>query len=394
MDEISQSREAAWLTLLTSPVTKGKLHFQKYYTDSTKTKTDIIVAYGVENCCGYPLSLEYLKVISGNSPIVLHHKTTVKPTERDVQEGEQIMWIDTSVTPIKVSVAERNIVTGLIKFTELGSKLEKFYLMKEGVYAHASLNIYREEGDFYSSYELDSKLEESILEVVKPDIDKLKAKAYNYKLSYTPPQTVFDRTASCFLRMNGTMSIDTDENVGGQWVRKDVTDESTWVAKGPNGDLIVLGKDINLNAVELKSLSSFEIKVISTYDEIFTSSVNFPVNFVNRTWYGILGNSIDIESSTTSSEIDEKLNSDFVTETKLRTNFEFTRDIDNFHKIVVLYPQEYGLIDRILDGDGIDVTSSYNYRDITVDGVDYCMYICTSIKGSNITQKFKYYGLE
>ena len=120
---------------------------------------------------------------------------------------------------------------------------------------------------------------------------------------------------------------------------------------------------------------------VEVSDGTSTVSATKSITFANKSYYGFVAN------GTTVNETVIKALQNNVLKTSKALNYTGINCTDS--KIVYAYPQNQGLLSSILDGSGFDYIDSYDCTNITVDGVNYNVYVMidpTTLDG--FTQKF------
>ena len=120
---------------------------------------------------------------------------------------------------------------------------------------------------------------------------------------------------------------------------------------------------------------------VEVSDGTSTVSATKNITFANKSYYGF------VADGTTVNETVIKALQNNVLKTSKGLNYTGINCTDS--KIVYAYPQNQGLLSSILDGSGFDYIDSYDCTNITVDGVNYNVYIMidpTTLDG--FTQKF------
>ena len=126
--------------------------------------------------------------------------------------------------------------------------------------------------------------------------------------------------------------------------------------------------------------SNTTIKV-EVSDGTSTVSATKNITFANKSYYGF------VADGTTVNETVIKALQNNVLKTSKALNYTGINCTDS--KIVYAYPQNQGLLSSILDGNGFDYIDSYDCTNITVNGVNYNVYVMidpTTLDG--FTQKF------
>lgn len=120
---------------------------------------------------------------------------------------------------------------------------------------------------------------------------------------------------------------------------------------------------------------------VEVSDGTSTVSATKSITFANKSYYGF------VADGTTVNETVIKALQNNVLKTSKSLNYTGINCTDS--KIVYAYPQSQGLLSSILDGSGFDYIDSYNCTNVTVDGVNYNVYVMidpTTLDG--FTQKF------
>ena len=120
---------------------------------------------------------------------------------------------------------------------------------------------------------------------------------------------------------------------------------------------------------------------VEVSDGTSTVSATKSITFVYKSYYGF------VADGTTVNETVIKALQNNVLKTSKALNYTGINCTDS--KIVYAYPQNQGLLSSILDGNGFDYIDSYDCTNITVNGVNYNVYVMidpTTLDG--FTQKF------
>ena len=120
---------------------------------------------------------------------------------------------------------------------------------------------------------------------------------------------------------------------------------------------------------------------VEVSDGTSTVSATKNITFGYKSYYGF------VADGTTVNETVIKALQNNVLKTSKALNYTGINCTDS--KIVYAYPQNQGLLNSILDGSGFDYIDSYDCTNITVDGVNYNVYVMidpTTLDG--FTQKF------
>ena len=106
---------------------------------------------------------------------------------------------------------------------------------------------------------------------------------------------------------------------------------------------------------------------VEVSDGTSTVSATKNITFANKSYYGF------VADGTTVNETVIKALQNNVLKTSKALNYTGINCTDS--KIVYAYPQNQGLLNSILDGSGFDYIDSYDCINITVDGVNYNVYV-------------------
>ena len=120
---------------------------------------------------------------------------------------------------------------------------------------------------------------------------------------------------------------------------------------------------------------------VEVSDGTSTVSAIKNITFANKSYYGFVA-----DGTTVNETVIKALQNNILKTSKA---LKYTGINCTNSKIVYAYPQNQGLLSSILDGNGFDYIDSYDYTNITVDGVNYNVYVMidpTTLDG--FTQKF------
>lgn len=129
------------------------------------------------------------------------------------------------------------------------------------------------------------------------------------------------------------------------------------------------------------SISSNTTLKVEVSDGTSTVSTTKNITFANKSYYGFVADGVTVDETV----IKALQNSSLKTSKAL--TYGGITCVDS--RIVYAYPQSQGLLSSILDGIGFDYIDSYDYTNITIDGVNYNVYVMidpTTLDG--FTQKF------
>lgn len=106
---------------------------------------------------------------------------------------------------------------------------------------------------------------------------------------------------------------------------------------------------------------------VEVSDGTSTVSATKNITFANKSYYGF------VADGTTVNETVIKTLQNNILKTSKALNYTGINCTNS--KIVYAYPQNQGLLSSILDGSGFDYINSYDCTNITVDGVNYNVYV-------------------
>ena len=106
---------------------------------------------------------------------------------------------------------------------------------------------------------------------------------------------------------------------------------------------------------------------VEVADDTSTVSANKSITFAYKSYYGFVAGGTTVDETAV-----KGLQKNVLKTSKALTYSGITCTNS---KIVYAYPQSQGLLGSILDGNGFDYLGSYNYSVISVDGVNYYVYV-------------------
>ena len=106
---------------------------------------------------------------------------------------------------------------------------------------------------------------------------------------------------------------------------------------------------------------------VEVSDGTSTVSATKNITFANRSYYGFVA-----DGTTVNETVIKALQNNVLKTSKA---LKYTGINCTNSKIVYAYPQNQGLLSSILDGSGFDYIDSYDCTNITVDGVNYNVYV-------------------
>ena len=131
-----------------------------------------------------------------------------------------------------------------------------------------------------------------------------------------------------------------------------------------------------------RSITNNETITVKVYDEKGTSKTATAAvyTFVSPYYYGVIEASDTIDSSTVTS-----LTKDIKTKGTKSYTYNMSKQ-----RAVIAYPSSYGRIQKILDINSFDVTDTFDREVITINSVEYYVYVLSNPATSNMTYAFSY----
>lgn len=131
-----------------------------------------------------------------------------------------------------------------------------------------------------------------------------------------------------------------------------------------------------------RSITSNETITVKVYDEKGTvkTATAAGYTFVSPYYYGVIGASDVIDSSTVTS---------LTKDIKIKSTKSYTYNMSK-QRAVIAYPSSYGILQKILDINSFDVTDTFDREVITINNVEYYVYVLSNPATSNMTYAFSY----
>ena len=115
------------------------------------------------------------------------------------------------------------------------------------------------------------------------------------------------------------------------------------------------------------SISSNTTLKVEVSDGTSTVSSTKNIVFANRSYYGFIANGASVNADAI------KALQNSVVKTSKGLTYDRISCIDS--KLVYAYPKSQGLLGSIKDGNGFEYINSYNCSTISIDGIDYNVYV-------------------
>lgn len=351
------SREKAWLTLLTSEVKTGHLYLRRYQNE--EGKLDILMAYGVKDCEGYPESIDSLKVISGSSPIPVYNVVFYEPDVSELAKGQIFLWVnmrdetkmDCTVYYVTIEQDEDGIYQKT--YTDFGEKERKVYSLTQGEFYFVSGTSFRPEADFYTREEINGTITERLDNDIIPSVIELQRTVFPLSLSFSVSPTIAE--------LGTTADITLSYSVKRKGVN--VTDKCNISLTDLKDNPIEIPGD---NILRGRTSSNSSFKLTAEYEPGYFTSSSISVSFVNRSYWGVISRTVLPTMDTLRS-----LNNG------LRTKGQFTYsgiNLDLTKTVVYAYPSAFGNLSSIKDANGFEYIQDYTKNTILFNGVSYNVY--------------------
>ena len=117
---------------------------------------------------------------------------------------------------------------------------------------------------------------------------------------------------------------------------------------------------------------------VEVTDGTGTASAVEGIVFTNRSYYGFVANDATVDDVAV-----KALQNNSLKTTKALTYSGITC---SFSKLVYAYPKSFGTLKSILDNNGFDYISSYECKELSIDSVDYYVYV---MKDATTVDNFK-----
>ena len=370
---IYNSRESAYLSLLTSEVKTGHLYLKRY--ENEEGKLDILMAYGVQDCTtGYPDSIDSLKIISGSSPFPVYNIVFHNPDVSELARGQVYLYVDmrdesTMDCDVKLLTIEKD--DGQIyrkNFVDFGETKRHVYSLSQGEFYYVSNHSFRPAENYYTREEINGTLSNILDGEVRPTLTELLRAVFPLGLNFRVNPTIAEK--------NTTVDVSLSYSVSRK--EQDVTELcSVSLTQSPTGGLIEIPEDkIIKNVSESRNI----LELLAEYEPGYDVSKKIEIPFVYRSYWGV------IPSSYINIIINPALNPmlrpilDSLKNTGnsgLRTKGTFTYSnisLNLSQTVVYAYPASYGNLSSIKDANGFEYITDYNKYTVNLDEVDYYLY--------------------
>jgi hypothetical protein len=367
------SRESAYLSLLTSEVKTGHLYLKRYLNE--EGKPDILMAYGVQDCTtGYPDSIDSLKIISGDSPFPVYNVVFHNPDVSELARGQVFLYVDmrdagTMDCSVKLITIEPN-EQGIYEKTsvDFGETLRRVYSLTQGEFYYVSNNTFRSDENKYTREEIDSKVDGVLNGELRPSIDELQRAVFPLSMNFSVSPTIAEKNNSVDLTLSYSV------------IRKeqDVTSECSLSLINSN-----TGEEIDIpssNILRNVTEDSKMLTLTADYRPGYNISKDVRINFVYRSYWGVIDRELleRIISNPTSFEDQIEFLSGLGF-SGLRTKGTLTFSNINLtlgDTVVYAYPAEYGNLSSIKDANGFEYITDYEKMTIvTPNNIQYNVYI-------------------
>ena len=357
-DQITySSREAAWLALLTSEVKTGHLYLRRYLNE--EGKLDILMAYGVKDCNGYPDSIDSLKVISGDSPVPVYNVVFQEPDVSELARGQIYLWVDMrdatimdcDVHYLTIEPDEEGYYQK--SFVDFGETERKVYSLTQGEFYFVSNHSFRPESNFYTREEIDGTLISKIDNDLYPKVIELQREVFPLKLTFSVSPVIAESGKTQDITLSYIVKRK-NENV---------TDSCILSLTDSRGELIEIPEDKILRDI---SSSNNSFTFTAEYEPGFSISKSVTIPFVSKTYWGVLSN----QTQPTVEEL-KSLNNTL----REKSAFTYSGIALNLEQTVIYaYPSSFGNLRSIKDFNGFEYIQDYTKTTIQIDGVSYNVY--------------------
>jgi hypothetical protein len=369
---IYESRESAYLALLTSEVRTGHLYLKQYKDEDGKI--DILMAYGVQNCTtGYPDSLDSLKIISGNSPFPVYQVVFQNPDVSELAFGQVYLWVDmrdASIMDCTVSlVTIENPGGNSGQYTKtvvgFGNKVRHVYSLSQGEFYFVSGSSFRADENHYTREEIDGTIGQVMDNEIRPALVELQRATFPLTMTYNVSPTIAEKGT--------TISVNLSYSVKRKGV--DVTNRCAYTLIGKFGRTINI-PDTNIIDNITENFNVLDLK--AEYEPGYNVVVNKTIPFVYRSYWGVIPFSA-LETALSSQVLINGIAQEWKDQgtSALRTKSSFTYSgirLGLEDTVVYAYPYEYGQLSSIKDANGFEYISDYTKRTIKIGEVNYYLY--------------------
>ena len=363
---IYNSRESAYLSLLTSEVKTGHLYLKRY--ENEEGKLDILMAYGVQDCTtGYPDSIDSLKIISGNSPFPVYNVVFYNPDVSELARGQVYLYVEmrdetTMDCDVKLLTIEKDSDQIYRKnFVDFGETKRYVYSLTQGAFYYVSNHSIRSAENYYTREEINGTLTTILDGEVRPTLTELLRTVFPLTLNFDSNIKIAEK--------NTTVDIEIDYSV----FRKgaDITGDCELTLKQyPSGEFITIPEN---KIIETISESNNILELKAEYEPGFYATKRVEIPFVYRSYFGVISaSSLDI---TRIKPLLRSLKDSGNSELRLKKTFEYSNiSLDLSQTVIYAYPASYGELHSIKDTNGFEYITDYSKYSVDLDGVNYYLY--------------------
>ena len=369
---IYNSRESAYLALLTSEVKTGHLYLKRYKNE--EGKLDILMAYGVQDCTtGYPDSLDSLKIISGSSPFPVYKIVYHNPDVSELVFGQVYMWVemrdpssmDCTVSLVTIENPGGNHGQYTKTIVNFGDKVRHVYSLSEGEFYFVSGSSFRKDENHYTREEVDGTIGRLMDNEIRPALVELQRETFPLSMTYTVSPSIAEK--------GSTISVALNYSVKRKGV--DVSDVCTYTLTGRSGEVIEIPETKVINNVS-ENYNVFNLK--AEYEPGYDIVVNKTIPFVHRSYWGVVPTAT-LELALTSQRLIDLIAKAWKEQglSALRTKSSFTYSgiaLRLEDTVAYAYPAEYGQLSSIKDANGFEYISDYTRHSIKIGEVNYYLY--------------------
>jgi hypothetical protein len=369
---IYESRESAYLALLTSEVKTGHLYLKRYKNE--EGKLDILMAYGVQDCTtGYPDSLDSLKIISGSSPFPVYKIVYHNPDVSELAFGQVFMWVemrdpstmDCTVSLVTIENPGGNQGQYTKTIVNFGEQVRHVYSLSQGEFYFVSGSSFRKDENRYTREEIDGTIDRLMKNELRPAIIELQRATFPLSMTYTVSPSIAEK--------GSTVSVKLGYSVKRKGI--DVSDVCTYTLTGKSGEVIEIPETKIIDNV---SESSNVLNLKAEYEPEYDVVVNKTIPFVYRTYWGVVP-SATLEAALANQRLIDMMIKALKEQglSALRTKSSFTYSgiaLGLEDTVVYAYPVEYGQLSSIKDANGFEYISDYTKHSIKIGEVSYYLY--------------------
>lgn len=369
---IYESRESAYLALLTSEVRTGHLYLKRYRNE--EGKLDILMAYGVQDCtAGYPDSLDSLKIISGSSPFPVYKIVYHNPDVSELAFGQVYMWVemrdpstmDCTVSLVTIENPGGNQGQYTKTIVNFGEQVRHVYSLSQGEFYFVSGSSFRKDENRYTREEIDGTIDRLMKNEIRPFLIELQRATFPLSMTYAVSPSIAEK--------GSTVSVKLNYSVKKKGI--DVSDICTYTLTGKSGEVIEIPET---KVIDNVSESSNVLNLKAEYEPGYDVVVNKTIPFVYRTYWGVVP-SATLETALANQRLIDMMAKAWKEQglSALRTKSSFTYSgigLGLEDTVVYAYPAEYGQLSSIKDANGFEYISDYTRHSIKIGGVNYYLY--------------------